>query len=239
MNKDFKVVAEEMSFQSFANCLICFIVFGSSVANHNMGKTPDDVDICVVVNDRNVNLQQISDYIFDSFEKPDFRIYFQDEIDSNLLFMDKGVGMCALEYFAGGIALYGENIFIKKLSTVSRKRLKEAYLNKIFEYIIRIREVYISRAYSYDYKIWHTFKYVIRLSIDILLYERHIVYGDLKKLSKYDIIKLCKKYGIIKEDTEIDFSNLEKLYKLYQEINLYIVNYHKKGMVTNFKKLFI
>ncbi len=131
MNKDFEIIKNELVSKSFTDNLTCFIVFGSCVANHNMGKVPGDIDICVVVNNRNANLQQISDYIFDSFENPDFRIYFEDEVKSNLLFMDKGVGVFALEYFSNGMSLFGENIFIKKLNTISHEKLKEAYLNKI------------------------------------------------------------------------------------------------------------
>ena len=113
-----------------------------------MGKVSDDVDICIVVNNRKADLHQISEFIFTNFKKPDFRIYFQDEIDSNLQFMDIGVGVFAMEYFANGVALFGENIFIKKLSKINKFKLKESYLNKIFEYVIRIRVAYISKKFN-------------------------------------------------------------------------------------------
>lgn len=225
-NKDFESVKKNLPIQPFAKDLVCFVVFGSSVVNNNMGKVPDDVDICVVANNRETDLRQISQFIFASFKNPDFRIYFKDEIDSNLQFVDIGIGVFAMEYFANGIALFGENIFIKKLSTISKSKLKESYLNKIFEYIIRIRVAYITKTSTYAYKMWHIHKYVIRLLIDILLYNGYIVYNDLKKLTKYEIIDLCKKYRIIKKDTAIDFDNLEKMYELFQEINLYVVNAH-------------
>ncbi len=147
--------------------------------------------------------------------------------------MDKGVGVFALEYFSNGVSLFGENIFIKKLNTISHEKLKEAYLNKIFEYIIRIREVYISGIFKSEYKMWHTFKYVIRLSIDILLYEGHIIYSDLKEMSKYDIMNLCKKHKIVKKGTVINFNDLEKMYGLYQEINIYVVDSHKNKVKKN------
>lgn len=235
MDKDFEAVRKELPLQSFASDITCFIVFGSSVVNYNMGKAHDDVDVCVVVNDRSADLDQVSNYIFDSFKKPDFRIYFKDEVDSNLPFMDKGVGVFAAEYFANGVSLFGENVFIEKLNQISKIKMKEAYLNKIFEYIIRIREVYISRISSDEYRMWHTFKYVIRLSIDILLYENRIVYSDLKKLSKHDIVNLCKKYSIIRNETKVDFDDLKNLYELFKEINLYIVNCHTGGAVDKSK----
>lgn len=143
--------------------------------------------------------------------------------------MDVGVGAFAMEYFANGISLFGENIFIEELSKVGKAKLKESYLNKIFEYIIRIRVAYISKKTTYEYKMWHLYKYTIRLSIDILLYEEYIVYGDLKKLTKFEILSLCKKHDIISNNTKVDFENLENMYELFQEINLYVVRYHTKN----------
>ncbi len=226
MNKSFESVKRDLPAQPFAKDLVCFIVFGSSVVNANMGKVPDDIDVCVVANSRDTDLKQISEFIFFCFKKPDFRIYFIDEIDSDLQFMDVGVGVFAMEYFANGISLFGDNIFIKKLSGISKDKLKESYLNKIFEYIIRIRVAYISKNSSGEYKMWHIHKYVIRLSIDILLYNGYITYGDLKDLTKYQILNLCKRYGVIKKDTLIDFEDLEKMYALFKEINLYVVKSH-------------
>jgi len=226
LNKDFENARKDLSIQSFAKDLVCFIVFGSSVVNANTGKVPDDVDICIVANNRKADLHQISEFIFTYFKNPDFRIYFQDEIDSDLQFMDVGVGVFSMEYFADGIVLFGRNIFIEKLPKIDKTKLKESYLNKIFEYILRIRVVYISKNSTYEYKMWHIHKYVIRLSIDILLYNGSIAYSDLKKITKYEIFNLCKDYGILKKETIIDFDNLENMYKLFQEINLYVVDSH-------------
>lgn len=237
MNADFESVKQKLPEQLFAKDIVCFIVFGSSVTNHTMGMVPDDVDVCVVVKNRDADLLQISDFIFSCFKKPDFRVYFQDEIDSDLPFMDVGIGVFAMEYFASGVSLFGKNIFIEKLSKISRRKLRESYLNKIFEYIIRIRVAYISQNSTHEYKMWHLRKYIIRLSIDILLYNGHIVYADLKKLSKYDIINLCKKYGIIKTESGVDFENLENMYVLFQEINLYLVHDHSRGIMSRVKRL--
>lgn len=236
MDFNFETIRKILPEQDFAKDLSCFLVFGSSVVNYNMGKIPDDVDVCVVVDNRLADLQKISDFIFSSFKKPDFRIYFKDEIESNLQFMDKGVGFFAMEYFANGVSLYGENLFIKKVLTIRKSKLRESYLNKIFEYIIRIREVYVSRNLTHEYRMWHIFKYTIRLSIDILLYNNHIKYKDLKNLSKNDIINLCKKHKIIKKETTVDFDNLEVMYKLFNEINLYVVEYHTRGWKNKIKK---
>ncbi|MBI3633306.1 MAG: NUDIX hydrolase [Candidatus Vogelbacteria bacterium] len=226
LHRDFQAVKKDLPSQSFAKDLTCFIVFGSSVVNNNMGKVPDDVDVCVVVKNRDADLHKISEYIFSSFKKPDFRIYFQDEVDSDLQFVDVGIGVFAMEYFANGVALYGKNIFVDKLKTVSKTKLKESYLNKIFEYILRIRVAYVAKTSTHEYKMWHIHKYVIRLSIDILLYNGFIDYGDLKDLTKYEIINLCKKYAMVSDNTEVDFENLVSMYELFEEISLYVVKSH-------------
>lgn len=224
MNEDFNTVKELLPKQPFAKDMVCFIVFGSSVANNNMGNIPQDVDVCVVVQNRTSDLQSLTDFIFKCFSGPDYRIYFLDEIKSDLPFMDKGVGAFSMEYFANGICLYGTNIFTESLKKISRYKLKESYLNKIFEYVIRIRETRYSLAYDGKYRFWHINKYIIRLIIDILLYEDAIIYGDLKQYSKYDLIKKAKDNNIISHNTEVNFNSSNSLYALYDEINIYLIN---------------
>ncbi|MEK7129113.1 MAG: hypothetical protein AAB858_02060 [Patescibacteria group bacterium] len=77
MNKDFEGVKKDLPTQSFAKDLVCFIVFGSSVVNANMGKVSDDVDICIVVNNRKADLHQISEFIFTNFKNPILEYIFK------------------------------------------------------------------------------------------------------------------------------------------------------------------
>jgi len=221
---DFNIVKDLLTKQPFSKDLSCFIVFGSSVANSNMGNTPQDVDVCVVVNNREADLQSITEFIFKCFPGPDYRIYILDEIESQLPFMDKGVGLFAMEYFANGISLFGKNIFIDELKKVDTNKLKDSYMDKIFEYIIRIREVRFSLAYDGKYRFWHIHKYIIRLIIDILLYEDIIQYSDLHAKSKYELISLAKENGIIPRELEVNFDSSISLYLLYDQINLYLIN---------------
>jgi hypothetical protein len=189
-----------------------------------MGNAPQDVDICVVVNNREADLQSITEFVFKCFPGPDYRIYVLDEIESELPFMDKGVGLFAMEYFANGISLFGKNIFIDALKKVDAYKLKDSYLDKVFEYIIRIREVRFSLAYDGKYRFWHIHKYIIRLIIDILLFEDAIQYRDLHSKSKYELISIAKENGIIPQQIEVNFDSSNSLYLLYDQINLYLVN---------------
>jgi hypothetical protein len=221
---DFNTVKELLPKQPFVKDLNCFIVFGSSVANSNMGKAPQDVDVCVVVNNRNADLQSVTEFIFKCFPGPDYRIYFLDELNSKLPFMDKGVGVFAMEYFANGISLYGKNIFSEMIKNVDKIKLKESYLNKIFEYVIRIRETRYSLAHDGKYRFWHIHKYLIRLIIDILLYEEVIRYEDLRYKSKYELIEHAKDAGIIPQEVEVNFDSSNSLYLVFDTINRYLVS---------------
>lgn len=229
MNTDFETVKGLLPKQSFIKDLECFVVFGSSVVNSTMGNTPQDVDVCVVVRNRDADLQSITEFIFKCFPGPDYRIYFLDELKSNLPFMDKGVGIFALEYFANGISLYGENMFINLLQKADKRKLKESYLNKIFEYVIRIREVKHSLAYDGKYKLWHIHKYSVRLLIDILLYKDILEYYELKNRTKFDLVELAKDSGIIPGDISVNFDSSNSLYQLFDKINLYLVETHKNA----------
>lgn len=226
--KEFEEIKRNLPNQPFSRELVCFIVFGSNVVNNNTNRMPDDIDVCIVVKNRTADLKQISAYIFSKFKKPDFRIYILDEINNNLNFVDVGIGVFAIEYFANGVTLYGENIFIEKQKLINKKKLKDSYLNKIFEYILRIRVAYLSKNVTQEYKMWHIDKYAIRLLIDILLYRGHIIYSDLKNFTKTNIYDLGRKHKIIKKDRKINFDDLENMYELFSEINQNVVRFHSK-----------
>lgn len=227
MNTDFETVKKLLSTQSFASDLECFIVFGSSVVNNTAINNPEDVDVCIVVRSRESDLQSITEFVFKCFPGPDYRIYFLDELGSQLPFMDKGVGLFAMEYFANGISLWGENIFVKLLETADREKIRESYLNKIFEYVIRIREVKYSLAHDGKYKLWHIHKYSVRLVIDILLYNGILKYENLKDKTKMDLFNMARDLGVFPEGFVVNFDSSNSLYELFDYINLYLVDEHK------------
>jgi predicted nucleotidyltransferase len=98
----------EIKNEPFVDSVVCFIIFGSYVY---FGKDPNDVDICVIVKNRNVDLKLLSNYIYSKFKNPDVTIYFKDELESNIPFTDIGNGVFAIEYLSYGIPLYGDNFF--------------------------------------------------------------------------------------------------------------------------------
>jgi len=209
--------------QKFLKDLDCFIIYGSSIKNVNFAHKPDDTDICIVANNRDIDLELLSEFIFDNFENPDFRVYFRDEVNSNLDFVEIGVGIFSLEYFANGFSLYGENVFKEKVSKMQKNKYIESHLNKIFEYFLRIRREYMSKNNTYEYKRRYVCKYVIRLLRSILLSGGHATYVQLQNITKEQVVDLSKKVGVIRLDFKVNFDSTKELYNLFQEINEYVV----------------
>lgn len=206
----------------------CFIIYGSSVKNLNTSYVPADTDICIVLNDRDIDLELLSEFLYNNFEKPDFTIYFRDEIDSSLPFTDKGAGVFSLEYFSHGFSIYGQNIFRDKLLTLDRSIYIESHLSKILEYILRIRNEYISKESSYQAKKRFINKYIIRILRSIFLSSGIANYEELHDLSKEQLIQLSIKENIIPQNTVANFDSVKEMFVLFESINHYVLDKDKK-----------
>ncbi len=223
-NPTFHRVRLKLLKQKFITGIECFIIYGSCIQNANFGIKPDDTDICIVANNRDIDLELLAEFIFDNFENPDFRVYFKDEVESKLDFVEIGVGIFSIEYFANGFSLYGKNIFVDKLKNIDREKYTSSHLNKIFEYFLRIRREYMSKKNTYEYRRRYISKYVVRLLRSILLATKLATYNQLQNLTKEQIIDLAKHAGIIRKDSIINFDSTKELYHLFEEINEYVIN---------------
>lgn len=212
-----EALQEELKKESFIESLECFIIFGSYVY---CNKDPNDVDICVVVKDRDANLELLSNYVCSKFENPDLTIYFKDELESGIPFADIGNGIFAVEYLSYGIPLYGENVFKSLLMNVDQSKYRESLLQKAFEYVLRLRVVYYSDKNT-EYKKNYFYKYVTRLAKSILLFLGSD-YSGLMTLSNKEVFGLLIEKGIIKRLGE-DTSDLDSLFKLFEELNLFLL----------------
>jgi len=225
MTLQLEQIRKDLIDMPFINDLVCFVIFGSSVY---FSKTANDTDLCIVVKDRKTDLKPIATFIYKNFSNPDFTIYFEDEVNSYLPFRDIGTGIFALEYLSNGIFLYGDNIFSEKLKQIDATKYKDTILEKIFDYILRLRIVYFSQNKDTKYKIEYFKKYLLRLIISILLYLEYKSYLELSKMSNIEIIYFCIEKNIILKNTKPDFENLEKMFDLFQEINIFIINKKNK-----------
>lgn len=214
---------EEIEKESFVRDIDCFIIFGSYVY---FGKNPNDIDICVVVKDRNANLESLSNYICSKFENPDLTIYFRDELESGLPFTDIGNGIFAIEYLSYGIPLYGENLFKNLLLKIDRNKYKESLLQKAFEYVLRLRVVYYSDK-DVEYKKKYFCKYVIRLAKTTLLFLGSN-YSELMTLHDEEVVRLLVQSGVARTITLGDLNSLDYLFELFEELNLLLLTFNTR-----------
>lgn len=205
----------------------CFIIYGSSIKNINPSYTPADTDICIVLNDRKIDLELLSEFLYNNFEKPDFTIYFRDEIESKLPFTDKGAGVFSLEYFSHGFSIYGQNIFRAKLLALDREAYIASHLSKILEYILRIRNEYTSKENSYQFKKRFINKYIIRILRSIFLSSGIATYEQLQDISRGELIDMAIKENILPENIIVNFDSPKELFVLFEHINQYILDKYK------------
>jgi hypothetical protein len=224
MNLNIKKVKENLLLTNFANNILCFVVYGSSVNNQSYVRKSNDVDLCLVLKDRNVNLEEVSNFIYSNFEKPDFTIYFQDEVESTMPFRDTGISYFCIEFFANGVLIHGENIFKEKLLKLDREKYKFGHIEKIFEYTLRIRRGYYSKTFSSkEERNGFLNKYITRLLRSVLLYYDYSTYLELENMQQNEIYMHAKKCNIISDKVGPIFSSDISLYQVFEEINLYVI----------------
>ena len=213
---------------SFAPKVKSFIIYGSSVNNQSHLRKSNDTDMCIVLSDRCVDLKELSRFLYGNFDNPDFVIYYEDEVYSGLPFRDTGVGSFCIEFFAHGVLVWGENIFKPMLISLDRTEYLKSHLEKIFEYILRIRSGFHSKSMSGEDKLVFLNKYIIRLLRGILLYEGHVTYLELEQLENTAIYSLAKKLEILSSQNVVDFNDSENLYAAFDEISSYVVCKHTR-----------
>lgn len=238
MNLNFEKIKENLLLTNFVDNILCFIVYGSSVNNQSYIRKSNDVDLCLVFKDRNLDLEEVSNFIYANFEKPDFTIYFRDEVYSTMPFRDTGIGFFCIEFFANGVLIHGENIFKEKLLKLGREKYKFGHIEKIFEYILRIRRGYYSKIFSSrEEKSGFLNKYITRLLRSVLLYYDYSTYLELENMQQNQIYMLAKNCNIISNKNGPIFSSDISMYQVFEEINLYIVkrNSVSVGFLNFFK----
>lgn len=227
MKIEIEKIKKDLAAQPFVDKIVTFLLYGSAVNNVSRERTIHDTDICIVLKDRETDLRIIADFLFDHFKEPDYTIYYKDEIDSSLPFRDRGVGWFAIEFFANGVLICGENIFQDKLKALNLADYRLSHLEKIFEYTLRIRNKYTDRNLNHNEKLRYMNKYVTRLLREILLFNGFSTYMTLENMEKNEIFDLGKNKNIIADDSEVNFFDIESLFKVFNEISLYSI---KLGM---------
>lgn len=186
----------DFSVYEWKDNISCFIIFGSLVNIPSLTLNKD-IDFCIVLKSRDESLLiAVKKYINDHFIDPDVTIYYADELNSNLPFRDIGNGLFALEYLALGTLIYGINIFSQLLSKVSRQEYKKSLIEKIFDYILRIRRTYVIEKDEGD-KLNYIKKYLSRLLVDLMIYLDLESLSNLSSLTKEEIFERAIKFEIL------------------------------------------
>lgn len=119
--------------------------------------------------------------------------------------------------FAQSILLYGYNIFQRKLILIDNEKLRESILFQIQEYFWRLDNWFLKEnenALLYSkYK-----KYIIRILVDILLFNGDISFQEINVKLYKEIIQLIKLKPYISNETK---QKLKELYFVDNATDIY------------------
>ncbi|WP_194525034.1 hypothetical protein [Zobellia roscoffensis] len=241
MSQYIKHLGDEFKKLDWSDSVECIIVFGSLINIPSLTKNKD-IDLCFVLKNRDeLVLNNLRGYVKERFITPDLTIYYKDELLGNMPFRDIGNGIFALEYFALGKTIFGSNIFIDLFTNASKEEYKKSLVDKIFDYILRIRREHIILEEKLARREYLN-KYLIRLVIDILIFLEIETLENLSKLNfkkDNEILRIAYNNDIIKiDDVGIlnkHFNNFEYgfLYNLYIQLSNNIETILEKPMPNN------
>jgi len=126
-------------------------------------------------------------------------------------------GLFYMLNFAQAILLYGYNIFQRKLILIDNDKLRESILFQIQEYFWRLDNWFLKEdenelLYS-RYK-----KYVIRILVDILLFNGDISFQEINVKLYKEIIQLVNIKHYISDETK---QKLKEIYIINNKPNIY------------------
>jgi len=126
-------------------------------------------------------------------------------------------GLFYMLNFAQSILLYGYNIFQRKLILIDNDKLRESILFQIQEYFWRLDNWFLKEdenelLYS-RYK-----KYVIRILVDILLFNGDISFQEINVKLYKEIIQLVNIKPYISDETK---QKLKEIYIINNKPNIY------------------
>ena len=174
--------------------IVSLMQYGSSVG----GKTrPNDIDLYLVVKNRNFDLGELEKIISTSESRVDLSLLYQDEIRDANHFRDIGKGCFSLLYLSKGQCLMGTNIFAELLKDASHNELRRGILESINDYILRLRQKRFYTAESTTEKIQYFRKYIARIILDMYLYEDVSKYDELSTLFGRQLIEKALETGLL------------------------------------------
>lgn len=179
----------------FGESAASVILYGSAVYE---SKNNNDVDICVVLNDSSIHISEVRSVLNKHVKNVDVSLYHRNELMNPFFFQDINSGAFAAEYLAAGISVVGENPFVELLSRLSPSAYRYSLKQKMFDYILRVRRVYLNSKRRQADLVFIK-KYIRRILIDLLLFKRVESFQAMDRMDMNSIIALARKHNAISE----------------------------------------
>lgn len=225
MNKvvtDIKLAGLESKVESF-------VVYGS---HWNGNIIQGDLDTCIVLNSRDIKVSAIKKILRKHFTDLDIKVYYLDELHDPKLIRDINTGTLCLDYFSCGTALMGRNIFDEHFQKLSRESYERALIDKMSDYILRLRRLEINTSDNSQDAARVYRKYLSRILADILLSKKLKSLSEIRLLSPELVFMLGQELGIIKDAKPLqnihDPSIISKYIDLREELSLVVTDVSKK-----------
>lgn len=218
LKKDLEALKEETGLE-------CFLVYGSLLQGV---EHVNDLDIIVVVN-KFTKTQLIFDSIKKHFpdSKLDFHIYLKDEVEADVSFFTREY---VLEYLSNGLCLCGENFFKEKFKEVTPEQYKESMFIRSVEHVQMVRKKIFSQELDEEQKLKFVRKYLLRLSINILLFSGIASHEKLSSMSLVEVMRTMKDSGFLIEfdEHQIRTGSLEEVFGIFCRVSENLIFSRKK-----------
>src|SRR3989344_2982277 len=194
-NNILKLLVNDIKKSELRDNTVSLIVLGSLI--YGSKDTVNDADFCIILRKRNYgDLESISKVFKKYYKNLDITVYYENELANPLPFRDIGTGCFAMHYFATGKSLVGKNIFVEKYKNLPRKLYRQSLKEKMFDYLLRLRRAFI--IYESEQEMIAYFrKYMSRLLIDLMIYNRQNLLPSIIKDSPEETFSKAKCSGVI------------------------------------------
>jgi len=170
--------------------ILSVVQFGSSVHTSD----PGDIDLCIVTKN-GAFFEFLTGEPFALVPKNiDISLVREEEVGSTSSFRFGSHGVHLLCSLQDGVALYGENIFLK-MSVPSTLLVKASILDRLYDYLYEVRKLETSRK-EVEYglkKRWSKFQ---RLALFLLDTRSEITFPAVLRIPDSMVEEQFKKYGL-------------------------------------------
>lgn len=170
--------------------ILSIVQFGSSIHASN----PGDIDLCIVIK-KGAFFEFLAGEPFALVPKNiDISLIREEEIKDTSSFRFGSHGVHLLRSLQDGVAVYGENIFLK-MPVPTTALVKASILDRLHDYLYEVRKLETSRKkVKYDLKKrWPKFQ---RLALFLLDTRDEITFPGVLRVKDSVVEEQFKKYGL-------------------------------------------